>query len=336
MLSVPEIALSTDADLHEHISLNTRDENFSITGNDIAFNYSCFDYNSTLVRSNKEFLVRVLEAKYHSDFLRDAQQTGQLVNHDGHWFLRTNLGLPQFSGLVLEAAVVRHLVENVGSRRSAIAWCSRAAGMYPNSNFIKKWLPVGRGAMSTKVNHLWCFDSNDPHLDIVFLKETPERARLKNPYLPPFEPLTMEGTTVHAGIQVKAITCNEADQIVDPLISGKYAHVLTLLNRPDGQHSYDECLRLLSLARQEGRIDIHRYYNLCNSVRNPSQIGIDQYYINGLYEYISYWYQGRAHNITQILDGAKSEQQASSRGGCLFLPSSEIIQPNPTEISSYG
>jgi hypothetical protein len=41
--------------------------------------------------------------------------------------------------------------------------------------------------------------------------------------------VTIEGTTIPAGIQVKAITEREEEEIVTPLIDGKYLHVLTLL-----------------------------------------------------------------------------------------------------------
>lgn len=101
------------------------------------------------------------------------------------------LGVSQFAGLVLEAHVVRHLIENRHARRIAIMWCSRRTGVFPGFNFVNKYLPLGTGLKDTKLDHKRWFDSSDPHLDIMFFKKVPSHERLINPLLPLLQPLTI-------------------------------------------------------------------------------------------------------------------------------------------------
>jgi len=171
MLSVSDDDIDVDLDITKHLEDNVPSEE---SGNLNVFQIldpSCLDYRHPFVRARPDLLATVLEEKYHSDFIYDAQQTGHLVIRDGKPFLRTNLGLAQFSGLVLEAYVVRHLVKNHNALRSAIAWCSRAAGMYPNQSFIQQWLPIETGLQDTKSSYRHWFNTNDPRLDIMFLKK---------------------------------------------------------------------------------------------------------------------------------------------------------------------
>lgn len=129
MLNVSENDIDADLDIKKHLEANVPSEEFGNPNFSQTLDLSCLDYRHPLVRARPDLLATVLEERYHSDFIYDAQQTGHLVIRDGKAFLRTNLGLAQFAGLVLEAYVVRHLVKNHNARRSAIAWCSRAAGM---------------------------------------------------------------------------------------------------------------------------------------------------------------------------------------------------------------
>lgn len=287
------------------------------------------------VRVHPILLARSLEAKYHEIFLHDAIQTGHVEVFQGRTFYRSRLGVSQFAGLVLEAHVVRHLLENRRARRFAITWCSRRAGAFPGFDFIDKYLPVGTGLKNTKLEHKRWFDSSDPHLDIMFFKKVPSRERRMNPLLPLLQPLTIEGTTIPAGIQVKAITCNEEEQIVTPLIDGTYSHVLTLLQHANGMHSYHECMRLLGIARQSGRINHENYLRLQNAVFCPQQLSMDQYNINGFYEYIAQWYQGQVPPVAGIEDGMIGEVKQAMYGSSLLVPSSEIITTPPTDLPTF-
>ena len=272
-------------------------------------------------------LARVLESKYRSSFERDALETGHCELYNGQFFYRTKLGLPQFAGLVLEAYVVRRMMENSFMLQAAITWCSRRSHYVSSMGFVRKFFPIGTGLERTRLAHRPWFDSRNPRFDIMFLKKVSAAKRKQQPHLPPFEPLAIEGTTIPAGIQVKAITGREEEEIVTPLIDGMYSHVLTLVTHANGKHSYHECLRLLGKALPEKRIDHQTYMRLSASVYCPQQLYLNQHEIDGYYQYIAQWMEGRVHADAGIADGLAAEVKEEMYGTSLMLPSTEIITP---------
>jgi hypothetical protein len=95
-----------------------------------------FDPSHPGVRAHPTLLARSLEARYRESFLRDAVQTGHVEVFNGRLLYRPRLGLSQFAGLVLEAYVVRHLLENRYALQVAITWCSRRTGVFPRYSFV--------------------------------------------------------------------------------------------------------------------------------------------------------------------------------------------------------
>jgi hypothetical protein len=206
----------------------------------------------------------------------------------------------------------------------------------PTLQLRHQYVPLGTGLKDTKLEHKRWFDSSDPHLDIMFFKKVPPIERRTNPALPPLQPLTIEGTTIPAGIQVKAITCNEEEQIVTPLIDGTYSHVLTLLQHANGVHSYHECMRLLGIARQSGRISNEKYQRLTGAVYCPQQLYMDQFNINSYYEYIAQWYQGQVPPDAGINEGIIAEVKQAMHGSSVLVPSTEIITTMPTGLPTFN
>jgi hypothetical protein len=325
-LSNPESV--QDADLASFLASQVPDEPEVLTW-PLAMDPSWLDPQSPDVRANPVLLARVLEAKYRKSFERDALETGHCEIHNGQCFYRTKLGLPQFAGLVLEAYVVRRMMENPFMLQVAITWCSRSSHITPGMGFVRKYLPVGTGLEHTRSAHLPWFDSRNPRFDIMFLKKVSAAKRRLQPDLPAFEPLTIEGTTIPAGIQIKAITGREEEEIVTPLINGTYSHVLTLLTHANGKHSYHECQRLLGKALQDKRIDRYTYMTLSASVCCPQQLSLNQNEIDGYYQYIAQWMDGRVHTNAVIADGLAAEVKEERYGASLMLPSTEIIAPAP-------
>lgn len=292
-----------------------------------AMTHAWLDPHSPGVRASPMLLARVLEARYRGSFERDALETGHCELHNGQFFYRTKLGLPQFAGLVLEAYVVRRMMESPLILQAAITWCSRRSHFMPNMGFVRKFFPIGTGLEHTRLAHRPWYDSRNPRFDIMFLKKVSAAKRRQQPHLPEFEPLAIEGTTIPAGIQVKAITGREEEEIVTPLIEGKYSHVLTLLTHADGKHSYQECLRLLGKALQEKRIEYQRYMSLCASVYCPQHLYLNQNEIDAYYQYIAQWMEGRVPTAPGIADGLAAEVKEEVYGASLMLPSTEIIIP---------
>lgn len=332
MLTASKHEFQNDLDLAAFLASQIDDDDVGLPTWAQTLDPAWLDPRHPGVRAHPTLLARSLEAKYREPFFRDAVQTGHVEVFNGQFFYRSRLGVSQFAGLVLEAHVVRHLLENRQALRVAITWCSRRAGVFPGFNFVNKYIPVGTGLMDTKLEHKRWFDSRNPNLDIMFFKKVPNAERRMNPLLPPLQPLTIEGTTIPAGIQVKAITCNEEEQIVTPLIDGTYSHVLTLLQHANGVHSYDECMRLLGIARQSGRINHEKYLRLQGAVFCPQQLCMDQYNINGYYEYISLWYQGQVPPVAGIEEGMIAEVKKAMHGSSLLVPSTEIITTTPSGL----
>lgn len=332
MLTASEHEFQNDLDLSAFLASQIVDDDVGLLNWAQPLDLAWLDPRHPGVRAHPTLLARSLEARYGETFFRDAVQTGHCEVFNGQFFYRSKLGASQFAGLVLEAYVVRHLLENRHALRVAITWCSRRAGVFPGFGFVNKYVPVGTGLRDTKLEHKRWFDSSDPHVDIMFFKKVPPAERRMNPLLPQLQPLTIEGTTIPAGIQVKAITCNEEEQIITPLIEGTYSHVLTLLQHPNGAHSYNECMRLLGIARQNGRIDHEKYLRLQGAVFCPQQLCMDQYNINGYYEYICQWYQGQVPPDAGIQEGMAAEVKKATHGSSLLVPSTEIITVTPTDL----
>lgn len=335
MLTASKHEFQNDPDLTAFLASQTADDDVDLPTWAQTLDPAWLDPRHPGVRAHPTLLARSLEAKYQGFFLRDAIQTGHVEVFQGRTFYRSRLGVSQFAGLVLEAHVVRHLLENRQALQVAITWCSRRAGVFPRFNFVNKYVPVGTGLKDTKLKHKRWFDSSDPHLDIMFFKKVPPRELRINPLLPLLQPLTIEGTVIPAGIQVKAITGHEEEQIVTPLIDGTYSHVLTLLQHANGMHSYHECMRLLGIARQSGRINYEMYLRLQAAVFCPQQLSMDQHNINGFYEYIVQWYQGQVPTAAGIEEGMIAEVKQAMYGSSLLVPSTEIITTAPTELPTF-
>lgn len=335
MLTASGHEFKNDLDLLAFLASQTVDDDVGLPTWAQTLDPALLDPRHVGVRAHPTLLARSLEARYREPFFRDAIQTGHIEVINGRPFYRSRLGVSQFAGLVLEAYVVRHLLADRQALRVAITWCSRPAGVFPGFKFVNNYVPAGTGLKDTKREHKRWFDSSDPHLDIMFFKSVPPALRRMKPMLPPLQPLTIEGTSIPAGIQVKAITCNEEEQIVTPLIDGTYSHVLTLLEHANGVHSYHECMRLLGIARQSGRINHEKHLHLQDAVYCPQQLCMDQYHINGFYEYIAQWHKGQVPWVAEIEEGMAAEVKQEMHGSILLLPTTEIITTTPIGLPTF-
>lgn len=135
-----------------------------------------------------------------------------------------------------------------------------------------------------------------------------------------FEPATVLGTTNDAGIQIKAITGNEKAEIIDPLLSGKYSHVLTFLRHQDGIHSHTVCMQILDDMYRNREIELSQLHNLQDSIRSPEMLGEDQRNVDDYYQYINNWYQGRAEADPIIYEGVGLEVKGFKYESGILVP----------------
>jgi hypothetical protein len=128
------------------------------------------------------------------------------------------------------------------------------------------------------------------------------------------------GTTNTAGIQIKAITGAEETEIIQPLLSGKYCHVLTVLRHADGVHSHSRCMDIIKTMYSRGTIQLHQKDHLESRIACPEMFGIDQRNIDDYYQYVSYWYSGHAQPDQFIRQGVGLEVKGYKYLNGLLVP----------------
>lgn len=252
--------------------------------------FSVFDPGHPLVRQNALLRARVLEDRFRDVFIQDALQTGHcILGAAGQLIFRTNEPVASFVGLALEAYVVRCINDKmrlVG--RSAIQWCSLRASR-PQDSFVDKFFAVGTGLTKTREKFPF-FHAPQSGVDVIFLRAAKKSVTPAVTH----QPLTLMGTDVAAGIQIKAIQGNEMEEIIRPMLNNKYLSVLTLLKRPDGTHTADFCMDTVRRLSRAGKIDELQRRHLERGICRPEQIGLDQQEMDWYREYATACYQGRA------------------------------------------
>jgi hypothetical protein len=228
----------------------------------------------------------VLRHRHLNNYLEDGLQTGHLKldASSGNTVFVSQLAVSQFIGFVFEAMTVRQInanPETVGKRM--MSWCSNRRGRStPNMGFIREYEAIGTGLADTQRKFPSYFEPGC-NTDIKFVKAV-HKKRQRKVY---FEPLTVMGTKVAAGVQVKAITGNVKSEILRPLMDGRYSHVLTYLyNARTGVHTFDECMDELKRMFRNHEIGFDEMCDLQDSIIYPGQIGIDQNYVSEYYNFI--------------------------------------------------
>lgn len=282
---------------------------------------SVLDPGHRLVRDNPVLRAKVLEHRYREVFIKDALETGHcIMGMNGQMLFRT-LAMPQsFVGLALEAYVVRCFNDNMrATGRMAIQWCS-FRNRRPTDAFVDKFIAIGTGLTKTRQAFPF-FYAPQSGVDVIFLTQATNSA---SPIVT-HEPLLINGTSVAAGIQVKAIQGNERAEIIEPLLKQSYLKVLTLLRRPDGRHSADVCHEIISNLARSGEITHMQRIDLENRICRPEQLGLDQREIDWYYEYAIACLEGRANMDASTLDAIALEVAERKHGEAgSLLPGSEL------------
>ncbi|MFJ4153916.1 hypothetical protein ACIPZF_03775 [Pseudomonas sp. NPDC089752] len=267
---------------------------------------------------------QVLDTMYRNVTYLDAFGTGNLIVHPvtGILMFRTKRSEQAWKGFVFEAALARwcrEQPEKIG--KQAFGWCT---GRNPNQisdAFYQKFTVFVRGDKSLldKRETAILYNTGCP-FDVQFYSINPQHE------LP--EIATVKDTKIEAGIQVKAITCNEMAQIIQPILNGEYTHVLTLLNHPSGQHSYSVCQTILSNLLGSGKITLEEYAYVSQRITYPGRLGIDQQMIEEYSAYLSGCYHAGAAWTADVYDALSMEVVKDvymSQGGVL-IPKALPIQ----------
>lgn len=308
--------MSTSEQLHNTEATSCVMELLSDSGD-----FSVFDPGHPWVRQNAMLRARVLEDRYREVFIQDALETGHcFLDASRQLIFMTNEPAASFVGLALEAYVVRCINDRkrlVG--RLALQWCSYRSSR-PHDSFVDKFFAVGTGLAKTRAKYPFFF-APQSGVDVIFLRPAKKSVAPAVTH----QPLTLMGTDVAAGIQIKAIQGNEMEEIIRPMLDNKYLSVLTLLKRPDGRHTADVCMDTVGRLFTKGEINETQRRHLERGICRPEQIGLDQREIDWYREYAMAAYEGRVPADDAVMDALAMEVKnyKYSEAGVL-LPGREL------------
>ncbi|WP_341851227.1 hypothetical protein [Vibrio vulnificus] len=254
--------------------------------------FSVLDPNHRMV--GEKLKRKILHDRYSQQLITDGIETGNLsLGPEGKVHMRTNLNFSSFLGLVLESYCVDEINKNKDVLLTNILrW---ATGTRFTKEKVKEYFAIGTGFKSTREQYQRYYNPQD-NIDILFLRRLGE--------VNSYEPAVEKGTTNSSGVQIKAITTNLNEQIIQPLLDGKYNRVLTLLTYPNGKHTYDQCMDIIREKYNKGQMTIENYNRLQGAIISPSHIGLDQVTINNYVQYVYYWFHGQAPGNNSHLENA--------------------------------
>lgn len=272
-----------------------------------------------------EIQQRLLTMQYRHVTLQDAQVSGNAY-YDAQqqdWIIRTTRLEPAFKGLVFEAMLARLCREqqsSVGKR--AFAWCTNRSIGRVTQKMLDEYIPFITADRRLQDRPLTAtFYNPGSPFDLQFYRINEAGAA---------ELALQADTGALAGIQAKAIQGSERTEIIEPVLSGRYPHVLTMLNHKTGEHSYEVCRRLLSAMAKKNEITSERAMNALNRITYPAALGIDQAYIEDYSAFISLSYTQRVQPASDLVEAIAlevSENLTSSPGGILVPAQRDLILP---------
>ncbi|HHK8132004.1 TPA: hypothetical protein ACQVHH_005323, partial [Serratia marcescens] len=243
-----------------------------------------------------EIRKKILRERYKNQLIADGLETGHLKEIRGNIYFVSKLSLESFAGFVFEAYLVSLFNRNKNIGRAALTWCS-CRQRQVMTNIYEKYKAIGTGFITTKAlyPHLYAPQSRS---DIIFIRNNLISGQP--------EPATENPTTNIAGIQVKAIRSNFKSEIIDPIVSGKYSHVITLLNDQYGTPSRTTCLRELDILANNGSIHPSMREFVSERIKGPEFLGISQRDVEDYYDYIRDFFSGSPissdENINDAMD----------------------------------
>lgn len=255
---------------------------------------------------------QILYSRYHQKLIADGLETGHFFyDEKSQLIFKTKLPIHSFAGFIFEAYAVNIFNENIRTiGKSAFSWCTNRAQC--KDDYIDQFKVIGTGFITTKSQYQ-NFYSPQNRFDLIFIR--------KNSSKNVGEPATVLGTTNTAGIQIKAITGSEEIEIIEPIRSGKYSHVLTFLRHADGVHSYNRCMEAINSMYRKGSLQLSEKYQIESRISHPEMFGIDQRNVDDYYNYVSHWFNGHANPDQFIKEGVGLEVKGYKYSNGLLVPS---------------
>jgi len=282
---------------------------------------------------SREAQRQLLTMQYRHVTLQDAQASGNAFYDPlkQSWTIWTKRPVASFKGLVFEAMLARLCREqpNIVGKR-ALAWCTNRTVGRVTDKMINEYIPFIT-ADSRLLDRPWTATFYNPGspFDLQFYRVNEASAA---------ELATQVNTGAIAGIQAKAIQGEERSEVIDPVLSGRYPHVLTMLKHKTGEHSHEVCRRLLNAMSKKGEISNEQAMNALNRITYPDALGIDQAYIEDYSEFINFSYTQLVSITSDYVEAIAlevSENLTTSPGGILVPAQRDLVLP-PTLSPANG
>ncbi|MBE4325664.1 hypothetical protein HJ057_12235 [Vibrio parahaemolyticus] len=240
--------------------------------------------------------IAILADLLKNKIIEDGIETGNFeIGKDGQLFLKTNMNFESFAGFMFES----YCVNEINTSKIIKEKCYRCAtGKYYARDSINTYYAIGTGLLTTKSKHTHLY-STSSNMDILFVRD--------NEKLNVSEPANIKDSTIHAGIQLKAIRSNFKEEIIEPILSGKYDKVLTLLNKDSRMHSYDECRAIIRRMWYKSLITEEEKIKLYESIYSPEQLGFDRQEIEDYYELAKAFYFKKSNADKHIFNAIALE-----------------------------
>lgn len=260
---------------------------------------------------SEDLQKKILYDRYHKKLIADGLETGHFFyDQNNRITFQTKQPIYTFAGFIFEAFAVNVFNNNMRSiGKRAFSWCTNREQC--KDDYIDQFKVIGTGFITTKSLHPG-FYGPQSNFDLLFIRT--------NPRQDVHEPATVLGTTNQAGIQIKAITGSEETEIIEPLRTGRYSHVLTFLRHSDGVHSYSRCMEILNSMHRKGNLELSEKYDIEKRISHPEMFGIDQRDVDDYYNYILHWYNGHAAPDQFIREGVGLEIKGYKYSNGLLVP----------------
>ena len=231
---------------------------------------------SGLLLPEQSFELMVMN--HRENFLNDALVSNFAVhNQNGEIELQLiNKTEESFVGSLFEAWVCRELIQNPTAGLNAFRWATGRSGARPTT--YSRFVPYVTASPVLKDDiYTSQFYNTGDASDIRFHAAKPQAGVFsQKPGL-----AWIDGTTIPAGIQVKAIRTNFLDQIVKPLIENRYQTVLTLLpSEIAWQHSADACRSIVHKLVSNGEISAEEGLYVLGRIKAPAELGLFQFRVD--------------------------------------------------------
>ncbi|MDT8717000.1 hypothetical protein IAI10_10050 [Clostridium sp. 19966] len=237
--------------------------------------------------------AKILREKWLPSLIEDGIKTGHFTMNNGRLQVIIQQELSVIAGFIYEAYVVRKAKVDSNFFFKLFKWTTRRERL--QLEILNQYFPIGLGHKETREKYPLFYEPTSRKFDVIFLRF--------NDKVGAYEEATVVGTSIRAGVQVKAIKGNEIKEIISPILQDKYESVITMLRHKDNIHSYDYCMDIIKKMYNKSEITNEQRIKLENSIAYPGNMGIDQYEVDEYYDYIKYWYNSEATADKVTLNG---------------------------------